>query len=113
MAESALTTAVKNALGVTGTFTDATIQVYINEVVDYMLGAGVSQAVIDAPSSFGVVARGVSDLWDNDGGNVKFSPYFHERVTQLVISSSRESSQPRDRICVSYVSYIGRQVLYH
>ena len=27
--------------------------------------------------------------------------------------SSRGSSQPRDRTCVSYVSCIGRQVLYH
>ena len=27
--------------------------------------------------------------------------------------SSRGSSRPRDRICVSYVSCIGRQVLYH
>ena len=85
MAEDAILTAVKNALGVTGTFTDATIQVYINEVVDYMHGAGVSTAVIHA--SPGVIARGVSDLWDNDGGNVKFSPYFHERVTQLVMRS--------------------------
>lgn len=88
MAESALMTAVKNALGVTGTYSDATLQVYINEVVDYMIGAGVSQAVIDAPAAFGVVARGVSDLWDNDGGNVKFSPYFHERVSQLVLRSN-------------------------
>ena len=85
MAESALMTAVKNALGVTGTFTDATITVYIDEVVDYMHGAGVSAAVIAA--SPGVIARGVSDLWDNDGGNVKFSPYFHERVTQLAMRS--------------------------
>ena len=88
MAETALMTAVKAALGVTGTFTNATIQVYIDEVVDYMIGAGVSQAVINAPSSYGVVARGVSDLWDNDGGNVKFSPYFHERVTQLAMRST-------------------------
>ena len=74
---------MKAALGVTGDFTDATISVYIDDVVDYMTGAGVSQAVI--MKSAGVVARGVSDLWDNDGGNVKFSPYFHERVSQLVL----------------------------
>lgn len=85
MANAAMLTAVKNALGVTGTFTDTTISVYIDEVVDYMSGAGVSAAIIAA--SPGVVARGVSDLWDNDGGNVKFSPYFHERVTQLVMRS--------------------------
>lgn len=87
MADAAMLTAVKNALGVTGSFTDATIQVYIDEVVDYMQGAGVTQSVIAA--SPGVIARGVSDLWDNDGGNVKFSPYFHERVTQLVMKSTR------------------------
>lgn len=85
MADAAILTAVKNALGVTGTFTDATISVYIDEVVDYMHGAGVTAAVIAA--SPGVIARGVSDLWDNDGGNVKFSPYFHERVSQLVMRS--------------------------
>lgn len=87
MASAAILTAVKNALGVTGTFTDNTINVYIDEVVDYMTGAGVSAAIIAA--SPGVIARGVSDLWDNDGGNVKFSPAFHERVSQLVMRSTR------------------------
>ena len=86
MADAAMLTAVKNALGVTGTYSDNTISVYIDDVVDYMTGAGVSAAKIAA--SPGVVARGVSDLWDNDGGNVKFSPYFHERVTQLVMRST-------------------------
>ena len=31
----------------------------------------------------------------------------------VAMPSSRGSSQPRDRIPVSYISYIGRQVLYH
>ena len=36
------------------------------------------------------------------------------RVLEWVaMPSSRGSSQPRDGIHVSYVSYIGRQVLYH
>lgn len=86
MADAAILAAVKNALGVTGTFTDNTISVYIDDVVDFMSGAGVSAAMIAA--SPGVIARGVSDLWDNDGGNVKFSPYFHERVAQLVLRSN-------------------------
>lgn len=85
MADAAILTAVKAALGVTGTFTDNTISVYIDDVVDFMSGAGVSAALITA--SPGVIARGVSDLWDNDGGNVKFSPAFHERVAQLVLRS--------------------------
>ena len=39
---------------------------------------------------------------------------FQARILEWVaISSSRESSQPRDRICISYISCIGRWVLYH
>lgn len=90
MADAAILAAVKDALGVTGTFTDNTISVYIDDVVDFMSGAGVSAAMITA--SPGVIARGVSDLWDNDGGNVKFSPYFHERVAQLVLRSNGGAS---------------------
>lgn len=77
---------VKNALNVTGTFQDETITGYIVEVMDYMSGAGVSDAIISA--SVGTIARGVSDLWDNDGGNVKLSPYFMNRVTQLALRST-------------------------
>lgn len=77
---------VKNALNVTGTFQDDTISGYIAEVMDYMSSAGVSDAIISA--SVGTIARGVSDLWDNDGGNVKLSPYFMNRVTQLALRST-------------------------
>lgn len=83
MADATLLAKVKSALGVTGDFTDDTITIYIDEVTDYMLRAGVQMAVINA--SAGVVARGVSDLWDNNGGNVKYSAYFHERVSQLAL----------------------------
>ena len=31
----------------------------------------------------------------------------------IAMPSSKGSSQPRDRICISYISGIGRQVLYH
>lgn len=77
---------VKNALNVTGTFQDDTISGYIAEVMDYMSGAGVSDAIISA--SVGTIARGVSDLWDNDGGNVRLSPYFINRVVQLALRST-------------------------
>ena len=39
---------------------------------------------------------------------------FQARILGWVaISSLRRSSQPRDRTCVSWVSCIGRQILYH
>lgn len=74
---------VKRDLGETGTFNDGAITDLIEEVMDYMSGAGVSDARISA--SAGTISRGVSDLWDNNGGKVALSPYFKERVTQLAL----------------------------
>lgn len=90
MADADILAGVKNALGVTGTFMDATISIYIDEVTDYMHGAGVSNALINA--SVGVIARGVNDLWNNNAGNGKLSPYFYDRVSQLVLRSGAGSS---------------------
>ena len=39
---------------------------------------------------------------------------FQARILKWVaISSSRGSSRSRDRFCISHVSFIGRQILYH
>ena len=34
-------------------------------------------------------------------------------MEQVAISYSKGSSWPRDQICISYVSFTGRQILYH
>ena len=70
---------VKNALGITGMYQDDTLTVYMNEVMDYLKDAGVAEANITA----GVVARGVSDLWDYGSGTGKLSTYFMQRAAQL------------------------------
>lgn len=75
---------VKSALGITGEYQDATLKIYIDEVIAYMVGAGVSTEVIDSNVSAGVIARGVTDLWNYNGGAGKFSDYFYQRLTQLV-----------------------------
>lgn len=85
MTDATILTGVKNALGITGTYMDDTINVYINEVTDYMSSAGVTDSIIIA--SVGVIARGVNDLWNNSAGNGKLSPYFYDRVTQLAMRS--------------------------
>lgn len=83
MTDAEILTAVKNALGVTGTYQDATLTVYINEVLDYIRGAGFKGEITAA--SVGVIARGVADLWNNSSGQTQLSQYFHERVTQLAL----------------------------
>lgn len=70
---------VKSALGIEGTYQDATITEYINEVTEFLSDAGVSRSNITA----GIVSRGVSDLWNYGGGGGKLSEYFMQRATQL------------------------------
>ena len=85
MTDANILTGVKNALGITGNFMDDTLNVYIDEVTSYMSNAGVTDSIILA--SVGVIARGVNDLWNNNAGAGKLSPYFYDRVTQLAMLS--------------------------
>ena len=85
MADAAILADVKAALGVTSDFMDTTISIYIDDVTDYMSGAGVPDSVIAI--SVGVIARGVKDLWTVSSGDAKYSPYFYDRVSQLVLHS--------------------------
>ena len=71
--------AVENALGITGDFQDATLRVYIDEVLAFLKDAGVPESSI----TYGLVARGVSDLWNYGAGEGKLSEYFYHRAAQL------------------------------
>ena len=70
---------VKKALGITDTYQDDTLNVYIDEVKSFLLDAGVKHYNITS----GIVARGVADLWNYGAGNGRLSSYFKERATQL------------------------------
>lgn len=76
---SALLDSVKISLGITGEYQDATISEYIDEVVAFLKDAGVAAANITP----GIVARGVSDLWNYGAGEGKLSSYFIQRAAQL------------------------------
>lgn len=70
---------VKKGLGITGTDLDDTLGEYTEEVVAFLIDAGVSENNIPA----GLVTRGVSDLWNYGAGEGKLSEYFMQRATQL------------------------------
>lgn len=75
---------VKTALGMNGSnYQDDTLSIYIDEVVDFMVGAGVQQAVAESDAAVGCIAVGVNDLWNYSSGGVRFSDYFKNRVVQL------------------------------
>lgn len=72
---------VKNALGITGEYQDNTLQIYFDEVVSFLIDAGVAQSNITS----GIVARGVADLWNYGSGDGKLSQYFMQRAAQLAL----------------------------
>lgn len=89
MADANIIKAVKLARGMTGTFEaqDNQLSMEIDDVISYMVSAGVPKEVANSEASAGVIARGIEDIKYNGG---KLSDYFYQRVGQLVYSSSTE-----------------------
>lgn len=77
-----LLTAIKTRLDITGTYHDAKLNGYIDDVKNYLLDGGVDSNVVSDQCAIGVITRGVADLW-NYGQGGSFSDYFRERATQL------------------------------
>lgn len=75
---------VKTALGMNGSnYQDETLSLYIGEVMEFMMDAGVQQEVAESAAAVGCIAVGVNDLWNYSSGGVRFSEYFKSRVVQL------------------------------
>lgn len=74
---------VKKSLNITGNYQDETLQLYIDEVKQFLLDSGVLQSVIDSETSFGIISRGVADLWNYGSGQAELSEYFMQRAIQL------------------------------
>ncbi len=72
---------VKTALGIYDIYHDNTLSLYIEEVMDFLEGAGVPKSRQTA----GIVSRGVSDLWNYGAGDGTLSEYFKQRATQLAL----------------------------
>ena len=79
MDKSALLEDVITALGITGNYQDNTLMLYIDEVTEFLIDAGVTENHI----TVGIVSRGVTDLWNYGSGEGKFSDYFLKRAVQL------------------------------
>lgn len=83
MTDAELLEKVKTGLGITGTYQDETMKIYIGEVKEYLLNAGVNSKTLDSLAAVGVITRGVSDLWNYGAGDAQLSDYFVQRVMQL------------------------------
>lgn len=90
MAEVNLLEKVKSWMGFGGNnYQDERLKGYIDEVKQYLLDGGASKEIVDAPTSAGVIARGVSDLYYEG----VLSPYFKERATQICLKKVNKDVQ--------------------
>lgn len=48
---------------------------------------------MESKKCVGVIARGVSDLWNYGNGSTGLSPYFKERVIQLSLEEEEDGIQ--------------------
>lgn len=85
---------VKSMLGISGNFQDEALEGYAQEVIEFMVGAGVKREMAESESSKGLVARGIADLWNLGSGNASLSPYFKQRVIQLVFKNKKTTIDP-------------------
>lgn len=84
---------VKKGLGIATAYQDEILQVYIDEVKAFMLGAGVPAAVVSDSAAVGCILRGVVDLWNYGSCTVGLSDYFKMRVTQLSMKGVDDNAQ--------------------
>ena len=85
MAEVNLLEKVKSWMGFGGNnYQDERLQG--EEVKQYLLDGGASKEIVGAPTSAGVIAIGVSDLYYEGA----LSPYFKERATQVCLKKVKK-----------------------
>lgn len=90
MTEAELLQEIKYRLGITGDYHDNLLKSLAQDVKEYLYDGGVSKKVVESKASVGVIARGVSDLWNFGSGDGKFSEVFYQRAIQLCLKRDGE-----------------------
>lgn len=83
---------VKYALygNATQSYNDEQLKLYIEEVIDEMIHAGVKENVAKSAAAVGCIACGVNDIWNFSSGTVKHSEYYNRRLVQLTLRRGDE-----------------------
>lgn len=83
---------VKYALygNATQSYNDEQLKLYIEEVLDEMIHAGVKENVAKSAAAVGCIACGVNDIWNYSSGTVKHSEYYNRRLIQLTLRRGDE-----------------------
>jgi hypothetical protein len=89
MIDNELLIECKKGLGISVSSTnfDGPLLQKILTVKTYMLGAGISEEILNSDLAVGTIVVGVTDIWNIQSGTIKFSPIFYDFATQLAIKS--------------------------
>ena len=74
----------------TQSYNDEQLKLYIEEVLDEMIHAGVKKNVAKSAAAVGWIACGVNDIWNFSSGTVKHSDYYNRRLVQLTLRRGDE-----------------------
>ena len=64
-------------------YNDDQLQIYIDDVIEELVDAGVNRDIAESTAAVGCIAVGVNDLWNYSSGGVKHSELFNRRLIQL------------------------------
>lgn len=87
MTQNELLAAVKNGISVSGVFNDNLLTQKILAVTNYMTNSGVNEVNIYSDLGIACICIGVTDLWNLDSGEIKFSPAFGIFIEQMKVIS--------------------------
>ena len=84
---------IKAGLGISADSTgaDEALKQKIAAVESYMMGGGVAKAMMTDPLAIGCIVVGVTDIWNLEAGEIKFSPLFGILMEQLKARSGEET----------------------
>ena len=90
MTDNELLAECKDALNIQQSTTafDSVLTQKLLSVKSYMKGAGISDVMMNDDQAVEVIVMGIGDLWNVEGGEIKFSSVFHIMLTQLAARSS-------------------------
>lgn len=74
----------------TQSYNDEQLKLYIEEVIDEMIHAGVKENVAKSAAAVGCIACGINDIWNFSSGTVKHSEYYDRRLVQLTLRRGDE-----------------------
>lgn len=114
MTDTELLEKLKKTIGVGGTYHDETLMLYVDEVKEYMLAAGINKNIVNGRKALGAICRGVLDLWNYGSGNTTLSNYFMQRVIQLSLDQDTNYEEVKTNFLLAngYMLYTSNEAVF-